>query len=141
MIIIKDVHAQEKMAIAGRIIAELFETLREFIEPGMTTLIVDSFIDEYTQRNKLRSCTKGYLGYKHASCISLNDEVVHGVPSDVTLKEGDLIKIDVCASYQDYCADMARPFFLGTPSKEVAKLIEVAQDALDEGIQCARPGE
>lgn len=141
MITIKDTFAQEKMAIAGRLIAELFEKLREIIEPGMTTLMVDSFIDEYTQKNKLLSCTKGYHGYMHASCISLNDEVVHGIPSAVTLKEGDLVKVDVCASYDNYCADMARPFFLGTPPKEVTKFMEVAQMALDEGIQRARPGE
>ncbi len=142
MITIKNTHAQERMAVAGRLLAELFENLKEWIEPGMTTLMIDTFIDEYTKKNKMISCTKGYHGYRHASCISVNDEVVHGVPNDASkLTEGDLIKIDVCAAYDGYCADMARPFFLGTPSKEVSKFIAVAQEALDEGIKCARPGE
>ncbi len=142
MITIKNVYAQERMAITGRLLAELFEILKDWIEPGMTTLQVDAYIDQYTQKNKMISCTKGYHGYKHASCISVNDVVVHGVPGDTTqLVPGDLIKIDVCASYEGYCADMARPFFLGTPSKEVAQFLEAAQEALDQGISCARAGE
>ncbi len=142
MITIKNTHAQERMAITGRLLAELFEILKEWIEPGMTTLAVDTYIDQYTQKNKMVSCTKGYHGYRHSSCISVNDEVVHGVPADTSkLVEGDLIKIDVCAAYDGYCADMARPFFLGTPSKEVSRFVETAQEALDQGINCARPGE
>lgn len=142
MITIKNGYAQERMAVAGKLLAELFEILKDWIEPGMTTLQVDAYIDLYTQKNKMVSCTKGYHGYRHASCISVNDEVVHGVPAEsCLLQEGDLVKIDVCASYDGYCADMARPFFLGTPSKEVLKFIEVAQEALDQGIRCARPEE
>ncbi len=65
------------------------------------------------KKNKLISSTKGYLGkYKHSSCISVNDEVVHGVPKeDMKIAQGDLVKIDVCASYDGYCADMASSFF------------------------------
>jgi methionyl aminopeptidase len=142
MITIKNVHAQECMAVTGKLLAELFEILKEWIEPGMTTLQVDTFIDQYTQKNKMLSCTKGYHGYRHASCISVNDEVVHGVPHERSkLVEGDLVKIDVCASYNGYCADMARPFFLGVLSKEVADFLDTAQEALNVGIASAKPGE
>jgi methionyl aminopeptidase len=142
MITIKNNHAQERMAVAGRLLAELFEILRGVIQPGVTTLQIDRFIDEYIQKHKMISCTKGYHGYRHASCISVNDEVVHGVPHERTLlKDGDLVKIDVCASYDGYCADMARPFFLGTPSLEVTAFMGAAQEALDAGIACARPTE
>ncbi len=142
MITIKNSYAQERMATAGYLLALLFEKLREWIAPGMTTLSIDAFIEEYLRVNKLRSSTKGYLSYKHSSCISVNDEVVHGVPTDTTkLKEGDLVKVDVCVSYDGYCADMARPFFLGTPSHEVARFMSIAQSALDKGITHARPDE
>ncbi len=141
MITIKNTYAQERMAVAGSLLAELFEILRDWIEPGMTTLKVDSFIAEYLKKHKMISCTKGYMGYRHSSCISLNDEVVHGVPSETKLGKNDLVKIDICASYDGYCADMARPFYLGTPPKDVAHLLATAQQALDEGITCARPGE
>jgi len=142
MITIKNGYAQERMAVAGKLLAELFEMLKELIEPGMTTLQIDSYIDQYTQKNKMVSCTKGYHGYRHASCISVNDVIVHGVPTeDEKLKQGDLVKVDVCASYDGYCADMARPFYLGVPSQDVEKFLLTAQEALDAGIRCARPGE
>ncbi len=141
MITIKNTYAQERMAVTGTLLAELFEIIKEWIEPGMTTLMIDSYIAEYQKKHKMISCTKGYMGYRHSSCISMNDEVVHGVPTDMKIQEGDLLKIDVCASYDNYCADMARPFYLGTPSKAVSQLIATAQEALDEGINCARPGQ
>jgi methionyl aminopeptidase len=141
MITIKNTYAQERMALAGELLARLFELLKEWIEPGKTTLMIDTFIAEYLKKHKMISCTKGSYGYHHSSCISVNDEVVHGVPGDTLLRENDLVKVDVCASLDNYCADMARPFYLGTLPKEVSKFLATAQEALDEGIKCARPGQ
>ncbi len=141
MITIKNTYAQEKMIQAGELLAALFEKLQGIVEPGMTTLAIDIFIEGYLMKNKMVSCSKGYMGYRHSSCISVNDEVVHGVPREQKIAEGDLVKIDVCASYSGYCADMARPFFLGKPEKEVQNFINVAQVALDKGIAKACPGE
>jgi methionyl aminopeptidase len=142
MITIKNTFAQQKMATAGRLLAELFEFLYGWIEPGMTTLAIDAYIEKYQQAHKLRSQMKGYFSYKHVSCISLNDEVVHGIPRDtVQVAQGDLVKVDVCASYDGYCADMARCYFIGAPAKTVEHLVSVAQSSLDKGIACARPGE
>lgn len=142
MITIKNTFAQEKMAAAGRLLAQLFELLKQWLEPGMTTLSIDTYIENYQAAHKLRSAMKGYLSYRHVSCISVNDEVVHGIPSGTKkVQEGDLVKIDVCASYDGYCADMARSYFLGTPSQEVARFVEVAQNALNKGIEYARTGE
>src|SRR5262245_36328124 len=109
MITIKDKNAIEKMSIAGRLLAQMFQVLPDILKPGVSTLHLDSWIETYLKENNLVSSSKGYMGYKHASCISINDEVVHGVPEDRNiLKSGDLVKIDVCASYKGYCADMAR---------------------------------
>ncbi len=141
MITIKNTFAQEKMARAGSLLAVLFETLYTFIEPGMTTHEVDAFIEKYLDTHSLRSSSKGYLGYRHVSCISVNDEVVHGVPRTTTvLASGDLVKIDICASYDGYCADMARSFVLGTADKAVLDFIGVGQSALDKGIAAAQEG-
>ena len=141
MITIKNTFAQEKMARAGTLLAALFELLYTFIEPGMSTHVVDAFIEKYLDTHKLRSSSKGYLGYRHVSCISVNDEVVHGVPRTTTiLASGDLIKIDICASYEGYCADMARSFVLGTADKAVSDFIKVGQSALDKGIAAAQDG-
>jgi methionyl aminopeptidase len=141
MITIKNSYAQEKMARAGQLLAQLFEALGHWMEPGMNTLAIDGYIESYLKDNKLVSTTKGYLTYKHSSCISVNDEVVHGVPRDtMKVHEGDLIKIDVCASYDGYCADMARSFMLGTVTPQIAQFVSVAQAALDAGIAQVQVG-
>jgi methionyl aminopeptidase len=124
------------MEIAGLLLATMFNELNSIIKPSMSTLEIDFWIENYLKKNGLISSSKGYLGYKHSSCISLNDEVVHGVPTNQKrLNVGDLLKIDVCASFKGYCADMARCFFIGEPILQDAKrLVEVAQSALDYGI-------
>lgn len=135
MINIKNRQGMQKMMTAGQRLAPLFQLLRDVIKPGVTTAAIDQFIEQYLAKQGMRSCTKGYMGYKHASCISIGDEVVHGVPSVSRLvKEQDLVKVDVCASYDDYCADMARPFHMGAIPAEVQKFIDVAVTALNKGI-------
>lgn len=143
MITIKNNYARERMRKAGHLLAELFVRLEQWLKPGMSTLMIDAYIEEYLKENKLISSTKGYLGkYNHSSCISINDEVVHGVPKEtMKLVEGDLVKIDVCASYDGYCADMARSFFLGSVPQTVINFVGVAQQALDKGIDHAKPGK
>ncbi len=142
MITIKNAYAQERMVIAGRLLAELFERLREWVRPGVSTQAIDGLIEKYLDDHKLRTTLKGYLGYRHVSCVSINDEVVHGVPRESQIAAlGDLVKIDVCASYDGYCADMARAFYLGETPAEVEHFMLAAQKSLDAGIACARPGE
>jgi len=141
MITIKNNDAMQKMRVAGNLLAQMFEMLEPKIAPGITTFDIDSLIENYIKKNELNSCSKGYLGYKYSSCISLNDEVVHGVPSSKKeIKDGDLVKVDVCVSYKGYCADMARCFFMKGVSPEVIELVRVSKLALDKGIDKARPG-
>jgi methionyl aminopeptidase len=129
------------MEEAGIILAQLFENLKTLVREGVSTLELNTWIDDQLCINGMKSKTKGYHGYRHASCISVNDEVVHGVPTaDKVLKKGDLVKIDICASKNGYCADMARVFFVGKPTEIMEKLVRVAQNALDKGIEQARPG-
>lgn len=142
MIIIKNKLALQKMAIAGQKLAKIVSLLPEQIKEGVTTLELDQWVVQHLKNAQLISCTKGYLGYRHSTCISVNEEVVHGVPcKEKILKNGDLVKVDICASYKGYCADMARCFFVGgVHSPEAQKLVEVAQRALDVGIAQARVG-
>lgn len=135
MIIIKNKQSIEKMHSAGRILASMFQELKSFIKPGISTLDIDAWIDKFIIKNGLVSKTKGFKSYKHSCCISINDELVHGVPrSDKIIKEGDVVKVDVCASYNGYCADMARPFVIGHIQPDVVKLLDVASESLDAGI-------
>jgi len=142
MIIIKNKSSILKMQQAGKLLSEIFDELPSLIKPSVDTLSINTWIADQLKLKGLVSSSKGYTGYKYESCISLNDEVIHGVPSSgKILKEGDLVKIDICASYRGYCADMARSLFvIQPPSVEAKKLVDVAQYALDTGISMARAG-
>ena len=141
MIVIKNKDAIRKMEQAGKLLVEIFDEISSFVKPGIATLEIDKKIDQLIRQKGLISRTKGYMGYRHASCISVNDEVVHGVPCEYkVLKQGDIVKIDVCASWKGYCADMARSYFIGNVPDTLKQFIANAQKALDKGIACARPG-
>lgn len=111
MITIKNRASIAKMHEAGQRLAHIFQELPSRLMPGISTLDIDSWISLEIKKNHLVSKMLGYSGYGHVSCISINDEVVHGVPHKVKcLSDGDLVKIDVCVAYKGYCADMARSF-------------------------------
>ncbi|MBI2352693.1 type I methionyl aminopeptidase [Candidatus Dependentiae bacterium] len=141
-VIIKDNKAITSMRRAGLLLAEIFENIGSVVTAGRTTESIDQWIFQQLLKQQLVSQSMGYKGYKHASCISINDEVVHGVPNSFQiLKEGDLVKIDVCASWQGYCADMARCFLIGEKTNaSILNLISVANEALERGIAQAIAG-
>ncbi len=142
MITIKNKLAIQKMQTAGALLAEIFSELSTLMVDGLSTLELDCHIERMLNDRHLVSQTKGYKSYKHVSCISVNDEVVHGVPqANKIMRTGDLIKVDICAAWKGYCADGARCFFIGKPSSENAQhLVAIAQEALEEGIKKAIPG-
>jgi len=141
MIVIKNKASLRKMEQAGILLGEIFDEIEPLIKAGITTLDIDQEIEKRMKLKGLVSKTKGYMGYRHSSCISLNDEVVHGIPSaDKTVRNGDLIKVDVCVSWKGYCADMARAFYVGTMPADVQRFIANARRALQRGIAQARPG-
>lgn len=141
MIPIKNKLAFAKMEMAGKLLAETMNIALQNVKPGVTTLELDTIINKTLVEKGLRSSTIGYAGYKHASCISVNAEVVHGIPCfKKVLKTGDVVKIDICASWKGYCADMARTAFVGTGSPIAQRLVNVAQSALDKGITKAYAG-
>lgn len=142
MITIKSKRSLDFMAEAGALLAHMFQdVLGTCIVPGASTLSIDTAIADYLKKNKLVSQTKGYCGYRHVSCISINDEIVHGVPSaEKIIQEGDLVKVDVCAAFRGYCADMTRCFFVGEVPSAVRKLVSVAYASLDKGAAQAVVG-
>ncbi len=142
MIRIKNKDSLRKMEHAGKLLSEIFREIVPLIKQGAVTSELDASIAALLKQKGLVSRMKGYMGYQHVSCISINDEVVHGVPSaHKKLKDGDLVKIDVCASWRGYCADMARSFYVGTMPHDVVRLVTNVQRALDKGIAQARPGK
>jgi methionyl aminopeptidase len=150
---IKNKSALEKMSESGRRLASVMKSAASMVCEGvnarlsrrlsgrLSTLEIDIFIESQMRQVGLVPVCKGYGGYKYATCISVNDGVIHGVPSDkVVLKSGDFVKIDVAGSYKNYCADMTRYFFIGTVSPEVKRLAAAAQRALDAAIGAVAPG-
>ena len=141
MIEIKNKSSIAKMEEAGRLLSEIFEELSPLICSGVSTASINAFVADQLKKKGLVSSSKGYAGYKYESCISINDELIHGIPCEARkLKNADLVKIDICASWKSYCADMARSFCVGQCTVEANKLISVAQEALDCGIAKAREG-
>lgn len=141
MITIKDEHAQEAIAQAGLRVSQILYDVKSVLVVGATTLQIDSWITEQLKKYDLISQTVGFRGYRHASCISLNDEIVHGVPSErKVIKSGDLVSVDICAAWNGYCADAARSFVIGTGSEQAQELVAVASRALDRGIEKAVVG-
>lgn len=141
IITIKNKVAIEKMREAGRLLAIVMQEVATSVIEGKSTWELDYLIEQKMRQIGLNPECKGYAGYQHASCISVNDVVVHGVPSkEIILKSGDFVKIDIVGSYKNYCADMARFFFIGDVSPEVRRLAAIAQQALDAGIAQVVPG-
>ncbi len=142
MITIKNKSSIEKMEVAGKLLSQIMYQVAEIIVPDVSTLDIDLWIENKLKENGLISKAKGYRGYPCSTCISVNDEVVHGIPKkNKILKSGDLVKVDVCASWKGYCADMARCFFVNQKcSGQEEKFVSVAKSALNAGIEKAYPG-
>lgn len=139
--LIKNKIAIEKMRIAGKRLATILQDIGPVVVAGISTWDLDRIIEEKMRKSGLVPECKGYAGYKHATCISLSDGIVHGVPSkDLILKSGDFVKIDVVGSYKGYCADITRFFFVGNVCETAKKMAQTAQDALDAAIAKVAPG-
>lgn len=129
------------MRMAGQLLAAAMESIKDKIKPGVSTFELDTIFEKKMHDLNLIPVCKGYAGYKHATLISLNDTVVHGIPSkDIILQPGDFVKIDVVGSYKGYCADMARPFFVEHINPAAERLALVAQRSLDGAIKKIMPG-
>lgn len=141
MISIKNTEALAIMAEAGAKLAQVVSRSSLHIKPGISTKELDEIVECEMRVEKLLPVCKGVPGYRHATCISINNGVVHGVPSEkVVLKNGDLVKLDVVGGFKGYCVDMARSFFVGKPQEAAQHLVLVAQSALDKAISLAVPG-
>lgn len=125
---------------AGRVAAEILDMLGPLVVPGATTETLDEVINaEVTQRGVI-SATIGYRGYQHASCISVNHVVCHGIPGPKVLKDGDILNIDVTVIVDGWYGDTSRMYVAGTLPRKAERLIQVTHDALFRGIEMVRPG-
>lgn len=140
MIILKSKQEIELMRESGKIVAETHEILRVAIKPGISTLELDEIAENHIRKYNAIPSFKGYNGFKGSICASINDEVVHGIPGSKTLKDGDIISIDIGAYFKGYHADSAKTHAVGIISEEDRKLIEVTKESFYEGLKFAKLG-
>ncbi len=128
------------MRTAGRIAAEILDMMGPLVEPGVTTAALDDFIREEIGRRGVTSATIGYKGYQHASCISVNHVVCHGIPGTKVLGDGDILNIDVTVIVDGWFGDTSRMYVAGNAPRKAERLIEVTHESLMRGIQAVKPG-
>ena len=141
MIVIKNEDQIARMAVACEVAGNLLKELRSFIRPGLTTKDIDHKVEEYIRKHDQIPAFKGYGGFPGSACVSVNEEIIHGIPSPKKkLREGDLVKVDLGSIYKGYYSDCARTYPVGKVTEENARLMKVAEESFFEGLKFAREG-
>ncbi|MEG0291773.1 MAG: type I methionyl aminopeptidase [Anaerovoracaceae bacterium] len=141
MIIIKSEQEIEIMREAAKVTGMVLRELENYIRPGISTYDVDQFVEKIILENNMIPTFKGYGGFPGAACVSVNEEVVHGIPSkDVILKEGDIVSIDTGATFNGYASDAARTYGVGKISAEAQHIIDAAKDSFFAGLEYCKVG-
>lgn len=141
MIICKTPEEIEIMREAGRIVALTHQELSKHIVPGITTKELDAIAEDFILKQGAIPSFKGYNGFRGSVCASVNNELVHGIPGDRILNEGDIISIDIGAKYNGYHGDSAWTYAVGEIDEDSKRLLEVTEESLYQGLKEAKPGE
>ena len=140
MISIKSDREIELMREAGKYNIMTFKEVEKYLKPGVTTKKLDKVIHDFIVKNGCVPSTLGYEGYPASVCISVNDEVVHGIPGDRIIQNGDIVSIDLVLSYKGYHADATRTYIIGEVSNEVRALVENTKGAFYAGVSQVKEG-
>lgn len=141
MVIRKSPREITLMKEAGRVVGLVFKNLQEAIKPGMSTLDIDAIVEKTMLDNNCTPAEKGYYGYPASACVSVNDTLIHGIPSNkIILREGDIVSVDIVANYKGYMADACRTYKVGTITDRAARLVKVTKDAFFEALKFVHPG-
>jgi len=139
-IIIKSAEEITTMRQAGRIVGEILEILSRQVRPGMKTKELDSIAETELEKRGATSSFKGYRGFPASLCVSINDEIVHGIPGERVLHEGDIVSLDFGAIYKGFQGDAAITVGVGKITPEAEKLIQTTEATLEAGIAAAQCG-
>jgi len=139
-IIIKTPEQIEGIRKSSRLAAETLKYLEQFIKPGIKTIELDALAEAFIAEHGAKAATKGYKGYKHATCISPNDVVCHGVPNDYVVKDGDIVNVDVTCILDGYYGDTCRMYEVGNVSAYAKQLVQVTKECLHLGMAQCIPG-
>ncbi len=138
MIVCKSTVVLDKMRTAGRVVAKVLDEVARRVAPGMTTLELEALAEDAIAREGAEPAFKGYHGYPCVLCTSVNEEIVHGIPSERKVMRGDIVSIDVGVKLDGYYADSATTVALEPVSSEVERLLQVTREALELGIEQAK---
>jgi methionyl aminopeptidase len=140
MIVIRQEQELAQLRASGRVLARILQQLRQFVKAGVSTADIDKFAEELCAREGVRPAFKGYKGYPASACVSVNEEIIHGIPSDGKIvREGDIVSVDFGIEKQGFFSDAAFTQAVGRIDKQRKTLIEVTRQALHEGIKQAKP--
>lgn len=137
MVIIKTPQQIEKMGEAGKILTACHREIRKIIRPGITTMQIDSFAEDFIRSHGAKPEQKGYHGYPYATCASVNDEICHGFPNKTPLQEGDIVTIDMVVNLNGWLADSAWSYSVGQISGQAEELLRITKECLYIGIEKA----
>ena len=140
MITIKSARDIEKMRAAGRVVEETLLLLEKNVRVGITTDALNKIAERFIRSRGAYPTCLNYGGFPKAICISVNDQVVHGIPGPRKLRDGDIVSCDVCATLDGFVGDAARTFLVGNVAPEVRELVKVTKECFFEGLRFARPG-
>lgn len=140
MIVIKTDREIQLMRKAGRINAQAHELVRKLIRPGVTTQEIDRAVEDFIRSKDAIPAFKGYQGFPASICASVNEEVVHGIPGNRVLKDGDIISIDIGTVYEGYVGDSADTYAVGNINQEAKRLIDITRKSFFDGLEFAKEG-
>lgn len=137
---LKEPHEIEGIRVAGRLALDTLDIAESMIRPGVTTDEINSVLHDYTVKHHAVPAPLHYKGYPKSVCISVNEVICHGIPSDRVLVDGDIVNVDVTPILNGYYADVNKTFFVGSPGPDARKIVDVARESLKRGICMVQPG-
>jgi methionyl aminopeptidase len=140
MIILRSRREIEEMGKAGALLASCHREIAKMIQPGITTMEINTFVEEYLTKHGAKPEQKGYKGYQYATCASVNDEICHGFPRAEKLQDGDIVTIDMVVNLNGWLADSAWTYAVGEVDKAAENLMEITKTSLYKGIEQAVVG-
>jgi len=137
---LKDPDHVEGIKKSGWLVIETLDLIEPYIRPGITTEEINTIVHEFTVNNGAAPAPLDYKGFPKSVCTSINEVICHGIPEKRSLKEGDIINVDVTSILNGYYADASKTFFVGTPNADARKIVEVARQCLAKGMKAVKPG-
>lgn len=137
---LKSPEAVEAIRRAGRLVIETLDLVERHLKPGMATEEINTLVHAFTMENHATPAPLNYRGFPKSVCVSVNEEICHGIPGKRVLKDGDVVNVDVTSILNSYYADANKSYFIGTPSQDAGKIVAVARQSLKEALGVVRPG-